>query len=147
MMNKYLLIVGLAVALSGCASTAQVAAPAAVASSNFTIGGGDPIQQVATFTVADLQAADADAVSHNDKIAHTCYPALIQFVQSVQGSTSGTTVIGAISAFQRARDVRNGVVSGVPDYLTIGCGPLYAQVHGDLLSALAQLGVTGLKLP
>lgn len=98
----------------------------------------DPIQQVANFTVADLTLADADAVASNDTVAHACYPALIQFVDSLPSSTSGTTVAGAFSAFQKARDLRNAAAGGVPLYLTMGCGPLYAQVHGDILMFLSQ---------
>lgn len=94
-------------------------------------------ESLAQFTMADLQAADADAVLNHDDIAHQCYPALEQFVSSLPSSNAQTTVIGAFTAFQKARDVRNVVAGGVPQYLTIGCGPLYAQVHGDLLAFLS----------
>ena len=114
------------VALTGCA-TAQ---PAATTSP-------DVLQQISQFTIADLQAADADAVANNDVIAHACYPALEQFVKSLPGANGTTTVAGAFSAFQQARDLRNSVAAGIPTYLTMGCGPLYAQVHGDLLKAIA----------
>lgn len=95
------------------------------------------IQAVAAFTISDLQAADADAVAHNDTIAHACYPALIQFVASQQGGLGDLTVRGAFGAFQRARDLKGTIQAGVPNYLTLGCGPLYAQVHADLLLFLA----------
>lgn len=124
-----LLIPALFLALAGCAA-ASGGGPAASS-------GPDPIAQVAQFTVADLTAADADAVANNDAISHACYPALIQFVHSLPSSNAGTTVLGAFSAFQKARDLRNAVSAGVPLYLTMGCGPLYSQVHGDLLKFLA----------
>ena len=134
---RKLLLIPLFVLLAGCQTAGappatDVPAPAS-----------DPLTNIANFTVTDLQNADADAVAHSDAIAHACYPALIQFVQSVQGAGAGTTVSGAFGAFQRARDVRNGVASGIPDYLILGCGPLYAQVHGDLLKVLAGIGVSG----
>lgn len=97
---------------------------------------GSP-ESLSQFTVADLKAADADAVANGDEIAHQCYPALEQFIGSLPSSNASTTVVGAFSAFQKARDVRNAVAGGVPQYLTIGCGPLYAQVHGDILAFLA----------
>lgn len=102
------------------------------------------VQAISQFTVADLQAADADAVATNDVLAHQCYPTLIKFIQSLPSSTSSTTVVGAFSAFQKARDLRNVAAGGIPDYLLVGCGPLYAQVHGDLLTFLA--GASSLKL-
>lgn len=113
-------------------------------------GGGttsapDDLQQLATFTVADLQAADADAVANHDDIAHACYPALEEFIQSLPSSNASTTVVGAFGAFQRARDLRNVAVGGVPTYLTLGCGPLYAQVHGDILTFLAAVAPVGIK--
>lgn len=115
--------------LAGCTSTLTLP----------TISASDPegsIKNIENFTVADLQAADADAVTNGDNIAHTCYPALIQFVQGLPSHDPNTTVKGAFYAFQRGRDLRNVVARGIPDYVTIGCGPLYAQVHGDLLKFL-----------
>lgn len=118
--------------LSGCAAAGG--SPSASAQ--------DPLRSISTFTVTDLQSADADAVAVNDTVAHACYPALIQFIQSLPSSTGGTTVVGAFSAFQKARDLRNVAFAGVPLYLTMGCGPLYAQAHADLLLFLAGTGAT-----
>lgn len=105
-----------------------------------TTGPAGAINRVASFTVADLQAADADAVANNDQIAHACYPALIKFVQSVQGSSTNTTVAGAFSAFQKARDLGNQAQAGVPTYLTIGCAPLVVDTQ-TLMTKLAAIGV------
>lgn len=120
-------------ALCACSTNSPTGAPQ----------GPNPVAAISTFTVTDLQAADADAVATNDSIAHTCYPALIQFVQSLPSSTGSTTVSGAFSAFQKGRDLRNVAAGGVPTYLTLGCGPLYAQVHADLLTFLAGVGAAG----
>lgn len=107
--------------------------------------GTDPLSDLAKFNVADLQAADADAVAHNDQISHACYPALIQFVQSIQGGTPSTTVAGAFSAFQKARDVRLTVQGGLPAYLKIGCSPLVMDEQ-LLLARLAVIGAGGALL-
>lgn len=131
------LLLASSLALVACTTPSTSASP-----------GPDPIQAVANFTVADLQVADADAVASRDVIAHACYPALITFVNSQPSSSSNTTVVGAFSAFQKARDLRNVAAGGVPDYLTLGCGPLYAQVHGDILMFLGKaVGVGALPLP
>lgn len=95
------------------------------------------LSDLAKFTVADLQAADADAVANNDAVAHACYPALEQFVQSLP--TSGGTVAGAFSAFQKTRDLANGVKAGLPTYLKIGCAPLVMDEQ-QLINQLALIG-------
>lgn len=122
--------------LQGCANAS--ASPAAATTTAQV--SADPlaaVQKISQFTLDDLKAADADAVASNDAVAHACYPALEQFISSLPGANGKTTVVGAFSAFQKARDLRNSVAGGVPNYLVLGCGPLYAQVHGDLLMFLA----------
>lgn len=131
---KTLLVLGLCALLSACAG---LPFPTVVAPASTSDPASSALQRLATFTVTDLQAADADAVANKDDIAHACYPALAQFILSLPSSNAQTTVVGAFSAFQKLRDLRNVAVAGVPVYVTMGCGPLYAQVHGDLLSFLA----------
>ena len=120
-------------ALSACSGTASVSVAPNASTTN-------ALAQIASFTVTDLQNADADAVAHNDVIAHACYPALIQFVQSSPLATPGTTVSGAFSAFQAARDVQQSVQGfQVPNYLKLGCAPLVMDVQQFLIN-LAALG-------
>lgn len=116
-----------ALALAGCAAASGgAAAPAS-----------DPLKAISDFTLADLQAADADAVAHRDAIAHACYPALEVFVKSFPSSLG--TVKGAFSAFQSARDVGNGLQQGVPIYLRLGCSALVMDTQ-QLLVKLAAIG-------
>ena len=158
-MNRLLTTTALisALALAGCAASITPA-PAGGVGASVAVGPApstDPLVQFANFTVADLNAAQADAVVNKDTISMACYPALVQFIQSLPSSNAGTTVVGAFSAFQKARDLRNVAVGGIPTYLTMGCGPLYAQVHGDLLTflggvggtVLGGIGVAGLAAP
>lgn len=118
-------------ALVGCASQspAQSSAPAPALS--------DQLQKIAAFTLADLAAADADAVAHGDVIAHACYPALEKFVSGLPSPTG--TVAGAFAAFQKARDLGNQAQAGVPSYLTIGCAPMVVDTQ-TLLAKLAGIG-------
>lgn len=119
-----------ALLLAGCSATATVGTPAApVAPSG--------LSQLASFTVTDLMAADADAVANNDAIAHACYPALAKFVSTL--APSGGNVVGAFSAFQKARDLHKGVSAGLPDYLKIGCAPLIVDEQ-MMIARLAAIG-------
>lgn len=116
--------------------------------STLQLPGTQPSQQsnlsrLAQFTIADLTNADADAVSHNDQIAHMCYPVLIRFIADLQMQNAGLTVSGAIGAFQRARDLQNTINAGLPDYLVIGCSPLFVDAN----AMLARIAAIGLVVP
>jgi len=54
--------------------------------------------------------------------------------------TSPQTVAGAFSAFQKTRDLANGVQHGLPDYLKIGCAPLIVDEQ-MMINRLAAIGV------
>lgn len=116
----------LCILLAGCAGSLQDKIDADIA-------------KIANFSIADLEAADKDAIAHNDELSHACYPALERFVKELQGDNPNATVKGAFSAFQKARDVRHGVENGLPNYLKLGCAPL---VQDETL-LLAKLGVIG----
>lgn len=153
---KFLKIaIGLAIAtaLSGCGSTGSLnllgaGSVSATASPNTDAS----VKSIAEFTVSDLQGADADAVAHNDLIAHACYPALEQFVSSQQAATGSLTtpltVTGAFSVFQRGRDtvklVHSTLSGGIPQYLVIGCAPLVQDVINDQATFLATIAQIGL---
>lgn len=130
-MRNILVALFLALGVAACTQTLP-AGPAGQASA-------DPLGDIAKFTIADLQAADADAVAHNDVLSHACYPALIKFVGELQTQGSNLTVSGAFSAFQKARDLRRSVQGGIPDYLKLGCAPLVQ----DEVTLLVKLGAIG----
>lgn len=127
-----IVIVFLSLVLVGCAGQLSL------------VGTSQPntnaLQHLATFTLADLANADADAVAHNDQIAHLCYPALTRFVTDLQGQNANGTVSGAFSAFQKARDIANQVNAGLPQYLIIGCSPLFVDANA-MLTRLAAVGL------
>lgn len=89
-----------AAALAGCTAV-QPDTPAA----------SDPLAAFADFTIADLEAARADAAAHGEAIAAACYAALKDFVATVRERPGGT-VKGAFSAYQRVRDLHRGVEGG-----------------------------------
>jgi hypothetical protein len=99
---------------------------------------------VQKLTVADLQAADADAKAHNDTVAGTCYEALIPLVQSQESLLPGALPKGAVSAFQAARDIANGVQSGpsVLKGLNVPCAPLVLDAENTLIQLGLRIGGT-----
>lgn len=146
-MKRFLLLALLALAFPAC-SGIQANQAAAVASSTAADGTVDQLAVLAKFTVADLAAADADAVANNDEIAHACYPALSKFVQSLQPNVPGSgpqTVAGAFSIFQKKRDLlqsSGGKGSLLPAYLKIGCAAL-VQDEKVFLAKLALIAAGG----
>jgi hypothetical protein len=139
-----------------------VAAPALAANGNAlpksrpTLAGARPtvaqVQQnplvvLQQFTVADLQAALADAKAQTppDTVAATCYAALIPFVQS-QVQNPLPAGAGAFQALQKARDAKaylaniqspTGPLAG----LNSACAPLVLDVQNTLLTLGISVGV------
>lgn len=106
-------------------------------------------QGLAAFTVADLQAASADAKAQvpPDVTAGQCYDFLITVIPTIKGPASGQTV-GAFVAFQKARDLANGAtaVNGVLKNLNLACAPLVIDTQttiNKLIVLGAGIGATG----
>jgi hypothetical protein len=105
--------------------------------------------------VGDIQAADADAGTIitpangstpavvNDPISHACYPAAVQFIQSlpVAKPTTGAPYI-FVQLFQKKRDFVNQIKAGLPAYLKIGCGALLGDETQIFVAMLGMVGVT-----
>lgn len=132
-------------ALALCALAA--AAPAANA--------GDFWSSLFTFTHDDFQAADADAMAHNDSLASECWEGADAYLSSEAANGTGFVPpgapVGAASAFQAARDtVRSGLsvarnfqaTGKLPLPLEQACGPLFVDSLDDLrgVGNLAGLG-------
>lgn len=125
---KRLLVLAFAALLTACAGTG---------------GGSSPQQTLAQFTVTDLQAADADAKAHKDTVASTCYEALIPVVQGL-GSGTETAPVGAVSAFQAARDLSNTAhsIPATIEGLNVPCAPLVLSTQQTVLGLGALVGGT-----
>lgn len=95
------------------------------------------IAAISKFTVTDLQDADADAVANSDTAAHSCYQALIPVVQS--RANAAAPAVGAISAFQRTRDLVK-LVKGQGS-IAQACAALKQDMTGDVLGLGALFGV------
>lgn len=107
-----------------------------------------------TNVIADVQAADADAGTIvtpatatvaavvSDPISHACYPAAVQFLQSLPVAKPTTGTLNGIQLFQKKRDFVNQLKAGIPAYLKIGCGALIGDETEILITMLGMVGVT-----
>jgi len=128
---KRIVVLAFAVALSACASQVKVQPPvtltptATTTTSTASTAPTDPLAQLKAFTLTDLQAASTDAHTNNDPTAAQCYDFLIKTLPTLPSFTPGTTV-GAFVAFQKLRDLNNGVQSqtGTLKSLNLACAPL-----------------------
>lgn len=107
----------------------------------------NPLVVLRQFTVADLQAALADAKTQTppDTVAAACYTALIPFVQS-QAQNPLPAGAGVFQALQKARDAKaylaniqspTGPLAG----LNTACAPLVLDVQNTLLTLGISVGV------
>jgi hypothetical protein len=108
-------------------------------------------------TIAALKEADADAgtviVQANgstpaqvkDPISHACYPAEIQYLQSLPTAQAITAPApyNLIVLFQYKRDFVNLLLSGqlVPTYLKLGCSALLGNEAAILAATLGAVGI------
>lgn len=128
--TRNLIALGLAALAAGCTpNTAGGAAnpPAALGQVQATLQ---------KFTVADLQAADADAKAHHDTIAATCYEALIPVVQAQPSLIPSALPKGLFTAFQEGRDGVSAI-QAVPSALkglNVACGPLVLDAQQTILA-------------
>ncbi len=131
------------------ANKAATPPPKAAVSSKATVAQAqqNPLVVLQSFTVADLQAALADAQAQTppDTVAANCYTALIPFVQS-QVQNPLPSGAGAFQALQKARDAKaylaniqspTGPLAG----LNTACTPLVLDVQNTLVTLGVSVGV------
>jgi len=103
------------------------------------------LRSLSDFTVADLQSANALAIAAGDEKAKACYPALIDYVESLQVYRDVTTEAekndGAFTAYQRTRNVRRAFDGGVPETVEIYCSALFNDSKTFIGRMLARLGL------
>ena len=121
-----LLAVGLSLVLGACSATTTASVQSSAVS----------VQQ---FALADVQAADLDAIANKDTVAATCWSALAATIQAQAPVLTGP-VPGAITAFQKARDVVNGSNAVLPA-LNVPCAPLLLDTQATLAGLAAKVGL------
>lgn len=158
--------------LAACAG--QTVSPAATQTATTTAPAmsapaapSDPLSKLAAFTVADLQAASADAKAQTppDVTAAQCWDYLAGVIPTFKAPGFNGTV-GAFLVFQKTRDLANGATAanGALKSLNLACAPLVidtqtvvnkllligagtAATGGALAPALPGLSALGATLP
>lgn len=110
--------------------------------------------KIVTDVITDIQAADLDAGAVvtpatatvpavvNDPISHACYPAAVQFLQSLPVAKPTTGTLFGVQLFQKKRDFVNQLKAGLPAYLKIGCGALVGDEVQIFITMMGMVGVT-----
>lgn len=103
--------------------------------------------KIQTVSLADFEAADADATATKDTIAEPCYAAIVTLIkaqQSVASPVQNTAQPGVnvptthiVLTFQRFRDFVNALRPGAP--VSAGCSQLAAQSKMDLTTLVAAI--------
>lgn len=105
----------------------------------------DPLGKLAAFTLVDLKAASVDAHAQTppDQTAFQCYDYLIAVIPTIQ-LPGGLPTVGAVLAFQRGRDLANGLNAsqGALKSLNLACAPLVIDAQTTLNKLLAVGGGT-----
>ena len=109
--------------------------------------------QIITNVVNAIKEADADAAtltnpadptSFRDPISHACYPAQIQFLQSLPQvqAISSPAPYNLIVLFQRKRDLVAQIKLGLPSYLKVGCAAMLQDEKTIFIQTVGLIGVT-----
>lgn len=97
----------------------------------------------ATATSPAVPAFPATSAVFKDAIAHACYPAAIQFLQSIPAVAAPTGKFVGVQLFQAKRDFVAQLQAGLPTYLKLGCAPLL----GDEINIAVQVfNMIGIKI-
>lgn len=91
--------------------------------------------------VAAVPAFAGSPAQVRDPISHACYPALVQFLQTLPSYQPPTGKYVAVQQFQKARDFVAQIKSGLPTYLKLGCEPLLGDEVNTVVQGLALVGV------
>ena len=106
---KKLIAIALAASLSACAGG--------------SLDTQDDVERLARFTAADIRVALADATVHEDQAAMQCWGVLLAKVEDLPRLTA-SPVVGAASAYQKARNARRRIDGGVSEEVHIACAAM-----------------------
>jgi hypothetical protein len=95
----------------------------------------------------DLNAADSDALAHNDTIADQCYKEQLKFLDGVPMIVAPGGSFGPIQLFQIKRDIQNALSGGIPKSLRVACAPLWMDEQAVFLRFNSVLAEAGIVLP
>lgn len=99
----------------------------------------DEIVALAELAKADVESALADARAHKDKAAVLCYAELLDKLEDLPKLTA-SRVVGPVSAFQKARNIRKRIDEGVSEDVEIACAALANETRGTLRRIVRLVG-------
>lgn len=126
----------LALGLTACASNPI---------SELRDGDGASLERLGTVAMADLKAAEASALAHDDRFAAECWVSLQALVAHLQGRPR-TEVVGVFTAFQKARNLRRGVDGVLGDrnvhveLVEVRCAHMWRDARRTILRIARLLG-------
>lgn len=124
--------------LAGCASQAPVL-PVIDPSR------GDALEQILEVSVADIRAAHELAIAAGDEPAKACWPVLEEWVAELAEYRGLTAPMdqspGVATTYQRIRNIRRQVGSGVPEQVEIACSAMVHESAQFILRLAARLGL------
>lgn len=147
------------------ATATPAAAPSGDALSNFMAQLEKVTQDNIAAVIADIQLADADAGTIitpaipasaatatspafagsaavvKDPIAHACYPAAVQFLQSIPAVAAPSGKFVGVQLFQAKRDFIAQLQAGLPTYLKLGCAPLLGDEINIAVQVFNMIGI------
>lgn len=92
------------------------------------------------FTIADAKLSADYFAEHGDEIGRMCMQALADNLGEGSGIIAERQK-GALLLFAQARTARKSLGSGAPEWLKIGCGPLFMDEVGDATRLAGRLGI------
>jgi hypothetical protein len=108
--------------------------------SDITLANADA-STIITPAIAATATTPAIAQVVKDPISAACYPAAIQFIQSLPTATPPTGKFVLVQLFQKKRDFISQLQAGLPTYLKLGCAPLLGDEITTFINLLAMVGV------
>ena len=106
--------------------------PATAVSAPASSGSNPVISGLNSVVLADLQAADQDAIIHGDVVASQCYEYLVKVKTQLDAEGGIAGVKGVVSGFQKLRDL-DKLVTGANPAFAQACGPLAMDVQNAML--------------
>lgn len=97
----------------------------------------------ATATSPAVPAFAGSPAVVKDAISHACYPAAVQFLQSIPAVAAPTGKFVGMQLFQAKRDFVAELQAGLPTYLVLGCAPLLGD---EIKIAVQVFNMIGIKV-
>lgn len=88
-----------------------------------------------------IPAFPGSAAVVKDPISHACYPAAIEFLQSIPAVAEPTGKFKGVQLFQAKRDFVAQLQAGLPTYLKLGCAPLLGDEINIAVQVFNMIGI------